>query len=153
MLVIREATIHDLETMLAWRGNSRASQEAITREFMLLPTERNTIFLAFEAEQIIGTVQMMRHHDDPEMIDNAVYLQALEVHRAFLRQGIATKLCLALEAQAVQEGYSHVTLSIEPHNTPSLQFFQSQHYKAFKESEFVWDGEVLPVVCFEKNLK
>jgi ribosomal protein S18 acetylase RimI-like enzyme len=153
MISIRHATLTDLKPMLEWRGKSKASQEAITREFNLLTTKTTTIFLAHHAEQLIGTVQLRRDHNDPDMIQDAVYLQALEVHQDFQRQGIATKLCLALEALAIKEGYFRVTVSIEPHNQASLQFFQSLDYRIFKESEFIWDGKILPVVCFEKYLK
>jgi ribosomal protein S18 acetylase RimI-like enzyme len=149
----REATIADLNQMLSWRGQSQAAQEAITREFDSLETGKSIIFLAFEAKQLIGTVQLSYDHTDPEMIRNAVYLQALEVHGAFRRQGIATALCQLLETKAAQKGYSRITVEIEPDNSPSIRFFQKHDYLEFKQSEFIWDGEILPVICFEKNIK
>lgn len=153
MLEIRHATQTDLETMLAWRGQSKASVKAITREFNLLANKTTTIFLAHHTEQLIGTVQLRRDHNDPDIIQDSVYLQALEVHEDFQRQGIATKLCLALEALAAKKSCFRVIVSIEPHNQPSLQFFKSLDYRIFKESEFTWDGKILPVICFEKYLK
>ncbi len=153
MLKFREATIADLNQMLIWRGQSQASQEAITREFDSLETGKTTIFLAFEAQQLIGTVQLSFDHTDPEMIRDAVYLQAIEVHSAFRQQGIATALCQLLETKAAQKGYSRITVEIEPDNLPSIRFFQKYDYLEFKQSEFTWDGEILPVICFEKYLK
>jgi ribosomal protein S18 acetylase RimI-like enzyme len=153
MITIRHATLTDLKPMLQWRGKSKASQEAITREFNSLATGKTTIFLAFEAQQLVGTVQLSFDHTDPEMIRDAVYLQALDVHSTFRRQGIATALCQLLETKAAQKGYSRITVEIEPDNLPSIKFFQSHNYFEFKDSEFMWDDKILPVVCFEKYLK
>jgi ribosomal protein S18 acetylase RimI-like enzyme len=151
-ITIRHAVAADLEKMLAWRGHSDAAKAAIGHEFARLSSFENTIFLAHHGATLVGTVQLVRHHPDPDLTRDGVYLQAVEVRPALRRQGLAKRLCLALEQQAKVEQKKRVTVAIEPHNTASLGLFASLGYLEFKRSSFVWDGKELPIVCLEKWL-
>jgi ribosomal protein S18 acetylase RimI-like enzyme len=151
-ITIRHAVAADLEKMLAWRGHSDAAKAAIGFEFARLSNSENIIFLAHHGAKLVGTVQLVRHHADSDLTRDAVYLQAVEVRPELRRQGLATRLCSALEAQAKLEQKKRVTVAVEPHNTASLSLFASLGYLEFKRSSFVWDRQELPVVCLEKWL-
>jgi ribosomal protein S18 acetylase RimI-like enzyme len=159
---IRHATLEDLDAMLEWRGHSEFMREAIRYEFGSIARGETIVFLAVaETElartelaqtELIGTVQLVRGHDDPDLMRNAAYLQSLEVRETFRRQGIAGRLIARLEDQARQDGRGRVTVMIEPDNDASLALFGNLGYQVFKHSIFVWDGQELPVVCLEKSV-
>jgi GNAT superfamily N-acetyltransferase len=151
-ITIRQAVAADLEPMLRWRGHSEAAKAAIGFEFSKLPSGANSIFLAHHGAKLVGTVQLVRHHPDPDLTRDGVYLQAVEVRPELRRQGLAKRLCLALEQQAKFEHKKRVTVAIEPLNTASLGLFANLGYLEFKRSSFVWDGKELPIVCLEKWL-
>jgi ribosomal protein S18 acetylase RimI-like enzyme len=156
-LRIRQATLDDLGTMLEWRGHSQFMREAITYEFRSIARGETVVFLAFaETElvgiELVGTVQLVRGHDDPDLMRDAAYLQGLEVRETFRRQGIAGLLIERLEDQALLDGRGRVTLMIEPDNDASLMLFKNLGHRVFKHSSFVWAGESLPVVCLEKSI-
>jgi ribosomal protein S18 acetylase RimI-like enzyme len=151
-ITIRHAVAADLEQMLAWRGYSEAANAAIGFEFAKLSSHENIIFLAHHGAKLVGTVQLVRQHADPDLTRDGVYLQAIEVHAQLRRKGLATRLCLELEAQAKLEQKKRVTVAIEPHNTASVGLFASLGYFEFKRSSFVWDRQELPVICLEKWL-
>jgi ribosomal protein S18 acetylase RimI-like enzyme len=152
---IRQASLKDLGAMLEWRGHSEFIREAIRYEFGSIARGETVVFLAFaETElagiELVGTVQLVRGHDDPDLMRDAAYLQGLEVRETFRRQGIAGRLIKRLEDQARLDGRGRVTVMIEPDNDASLAFFGNLGYRVFKRSSFVWDGQELPVVCLEK---
>jgi ribosomal protein S18 acetylase RimI-like enzyme len=152
-ITIRHAVAADLDKMLAWRGHSDAAKAAIGFEFARLSSAENTIFLAHHGAKLVGTVQLVRHHPDPDLAcDDSVYVQAVEVRCELRRNGLAKRLCLALEEQARLEQKKRTTVAIEPDNAPSLGLFASLGYVEFKRSSYVWDGVELPIVCLEKWL-
>ena len=154
---IRHATLEDLAAMLEWRGHSEFMRGAIRYEFGSICRGETVVFLAVaETElartELVGTVQLVRGHDDPDLMRDAAYLQGLEVRETFRRQGIAKQLVELLEDQARQDGRGRVTVMIEPDNDASLALFGNLGYQVFKHSIFVWDGQELPVVCLEKSV-
>jgi ribosomal protein S18 acetylase RimI-like enzyme len=149
---IRRANTEDLETMLAWRGHSSAMREAIAYEFGEIPTGLRTIFLAFADIQLVGTVQMLLEHEDADLIRDAAHLQALEVHHDFQRRGIASRLNKTLMAEAKRLGCSKVTLMVEPENAAARALYTKLGFRVFKTSTFVWDSQVLPVLCMERSI-
>ena len=151
-ITIRQASADDLESMLAWRGHSPAMRDGLTQAFAQILVRSRVIFLACSGTQLVGTVQMALEHDDPDLIRDAVYLQSLEVHQDFLRYGIASRLNQTLIAQAKQEGYARVTLMVEPENVAALALYAKLGFRVFKASEYIWDGQVLPVLCMELEL-
>jgi ribosomal protein S18 acetylase RimI-like enzyme len=155
---IRQASLKDLGTMLEWRGHSEFMREAIRYEFGSIARGETVVFLAFaETElagiELVGTVQLLRGHDDPDLMRDAAYLQGLEVRESFRRQGIAGRLVERLEDQARLDGRGRVTVMIEPDNVASLAFFTKLGYQVFKHSSFVWDGRELPVLCLKKLIR
>jgi aminoglycoside 6'-N-acetyltransferase I len=150
---IRHATPKDLGAMLEWRGHSEFMREAIQYEFGSIARGETVVFLAFAGSELVGTVQLVRGHDDPDLMRDAAYLQGLEVRETFRRQGIAGRLIKRLEAQARLDGRGRVTVMIEPDNDTSLAFFGILGYRVFKHSSFVWDDQKLPVVCLEKFIR
>jgi ribosomal protein S18 acetylase RimI-like enzyme len=157
-LRIRQATLEDLGAMLEWRGHSKFMREAIMYEFGSITRGETVVFLAFAATklagiELVGTVQLVRGHDDPDLMHDAAYLQGLEVRETFRRQGLAGRLIARLEDQARLDGRGRVTVMIEPDNDLSLAFFENLGYQVFKHSSFVWAGESLPVVCLEKSIR
>lgn len=151
-ITIRQATAQDLEPMLLWRGDSNAMKKALTREFARMMRGQSQIFLAFSEIQQVGTVQMVFEHEDPDLVHNAVYLQALEVHQDFRNSGIATILCQTLMDRARLAGRSKVTVMVEPNNSPALGFFHKLGFEVFKESRFIWDSEYYPTLCMALEL-
>jgi ribosomal protein S18 acetylase RimI-like enzyme len=159
-LRIRQATLKDLGAMLKWRGHSEFLRETITYEFGSIARGETVVFLAFAGSdltatelaepELVGTVQLVRGHDDPDLMRDAAYLQGLEVRENFRRRGIARRLIARLENRALLDGRGRVTVMIEPDNDASLAFFGNLGYQVFKHSSFVWDGQELPVVCLEK---
>jgi ribosomal protein S18 acetylase RimI-like enzyme len=158
-LRIRQATLKDLGTMLEWRGHSEFMREAIRYEFGSIARGETVVFLAFATNlsetklaraELVGTVQLVRGHDDPDLMRDGAYLQGLEVRESFRRRGIAGRLIERLEDQARLDGRGRVTVMIEPDNVASLALFGNLGYQVFKHSSFVWDGQKLPVVCLEK---
>jgi ribosomal protein S18 acetylase RimI-like enzyme len=138
--------------MLEWRGATPALRAALVQEFALLEDGKRLIFVAFEAAQMVGTVQLVREHADSDLSKDAVYLQALEVHAAHRRQGIARLLIETLENQSRLEGARRVTLMVEPANTPALALYQRLGFTVFKTSTDTWDDKQYPVLCLEKPL-
>jgi GNAT superfamily N-acetyltransferase len=139
---IRHATLEDLDAMLVWRGHSTADREAIIRGFEGLSSGRNLIFLAFAADRLVGTVQLVREHSDADLVRNALYVQGLEVHEDYRRTGIAQLLLGTLEDQARLGGCVRATVMIEPDNQASLTVFTKLGFQAFKNLEFNlgWSG-------------
>ena len=152
-LRIRQARLKDLGAMLEWRGHSEFMREAIRYEFNSIARDETVVFLALAGSEFVGTVQLVRGHDDPDLLCDAAYLQGLEVRKTFRRQGIAGLLIERLEDQARLDGRSRVTVMVEPDNDASLAFFGNLGYQVFKHSSFLWDGESLPVVCLEKSIR
>ena len=149
---IRLATLDDLAAMLEWRGHSEFMREAISYEFEGITRDETVVFLAVSGTNLVGTVQLVRGHDDPDLMRDAAYLQGLEVRETFRRQGIARQLVASLEDQARLDDRGRVTVMIEPDNDASLVLFGNLDYQVFKHSSFVWAGESLPVVCLEKSI-
>jgi aminoglycoside 6'-N-acetyltransferase I len=147
---IRKARLKDLGAMLEWRGHSEFMRRAIRYEFGSIARGETVVLLAFAGTELVGTVQLVRGHDDPDMLRDATYLQGLEVRETFRRQGIAGRLIERLEDQARLDGRGRVTVMVEPDNDASLAFFGNLGYQVFKHSSFVWDGRELPVVCLQK---
>ena len=151
-ITIRHANLDDLEPMLSWRGNTPAMRSALEQEFARHARGESIMFVAFADEQMVGTVQLVRHHADPELARNAAYLQALEVHHAFRRLGIGQKLFRAFERQARLEGASRIALMVEPENAQAIALYTKLGFQTFKESTDTWDGQTYPVLCLEKSL-
>ncbi len=64
-LRIRHATLKDLGAMLEWRGHSEFMREAIMYEFNSIARDETVVFLALAGSEFVGTVQLVRGHDDP----------------------------------------------------------------------------------------
>ncbi len=154
MLNIRLAMQPDLELMLQWRGYSEAMQNAIRRIWTELEQGKNQIFLAFAPDnQLIGTVTLYFQHTDPDLANtSSAYVEALEVHQEYRKQGIAQALMRKLEQYAVQEGFTRLTLMVEPDNTPAVQFYQKMGWQTFKNSTFTWNNKEHITYCLEKIL-
>jgi ribosomal protein S18 acetylase RimI-like enzyme len=149
---IRQAALHDLEPMLRWRAHTDAMRTAITRDLNAISAGKVLIFKATSTNDLVGTVQLVRQHADPDLARDAAYLSALEVHRDHRRQSIAKQLINTLESTAKTEGLSRVTTMVEPNNIASRELCKRLEYKVFKDSAFEWDGQNYPVVCLEKLL-
>ncbi len=153
-LEIRRATPRDLEPMLEWRGGGEAMKTALSAEFAAQIFGERTILIAFDPpEQQVGTVQLVRNHQDPDLSNvTSVYLQGLEVLGTHRGRGVGTALIRALESQAVLLGCSRVTLMVDSDNAPALALYRKLGYQKFKRALDVWDGQTYTVDCFEKNL-
>jgi GNAT superfamily N-acetyltransferase len=109
---IRKARFKDLGAMLEWRGHSDFLRQAIRYEFGSIVRGETVVFLAFAGTELVGTVQLVRGHDDPDLMRDAAYLQGLEVRETFRRQGIAGRLIKRLEDQARLDGRGRVTVMV-----------------------------------------
>lgn len=90
--------------------------------------------------QLIGTVQFVPRHEDPDLADGAstAYLQALEVREDMRRRGLGSRLIRSVEPTAASRGFSRVTLMVEPDNAPALSPYEKMGFRVFKRSTDLW---------------
>ncbi|NJK43591.1 MAG: GNAT family N-acetyltransferase [Pleurocapsa sp. SU_196_0] len=145
-----------LETaFLNWRGSDDPLTRAvIEREIRAHHQGECTIFVAVQGESIVGTVQLRFHNTDSELGDGRTrgYIQALDIHPAHRRQGLATALMNDLETFALASQFTTLTLMVEPDNDPAIALYTNLGYAPFKRSSWHWKGVSRPTVCFLKTI-
>ena len=117
------------EQLTAWAGGE-VDLPAWDRSFLAHLT-----LVAEEAGAIIGFADM----------DASGYLDRLYVHRAHLRQGVATALCDALEATVDAPRFvTHASLTARP-------FFERRGYRLIREQQVQRRGVTLTNFVMEKR--
>jgi ribosomal protein S18 acetylase RimI-like enzyme len=145
-----------LETaFLEWRGGSDAHLRAvIQRELESQHRSERVIFVALEEKEVIGTVQLVYTHEDPELANGTTrgYVQALEVNAKHRRQGVGAALMQHLEKAARDRGFSSLALMVEPDNYAALELYKRSGYGVFKTSSWRWKEREYETFCLEKLL-
>jgi ribosomal protein S18 acetylase RimI-like enzyme len=140
---------------LHWRAGDRLeARELIGRELEAQGDGDCQIFVALHDDKIVGTVQLVYRHDDPELADGVTrgYVQALEVQPAHRRQGIGEALMRHLETAALAHGFGSVALMVEPANHAALELYRNLGYSFFKPSFWSWQGRQHETLCLQKRL-
>ncbi len=154
MTEIRTMTPADWLAFRNWRGGDNYTDGVIGFEFEEHLARRRIILLAVDGPEIIGTVQFVLSHDDPELGDGRTiaYLQALEVRPDHRRRGVGRSLVKKVEALASGRGFAQLALMVEPDNRPALGLYEKCGFTAFKESTDTWRDREYPVLCLRKSL-
>jgi RimJ/RimL family protein N-acetyltransferase len=104
----------------------QTTQRVRGRIELMLATGNQTIFVAEDADQLIGFLwaagglyRVNRHR---------VHL-ILGVRQAYCRQGIGTRLLLACEEWAREQRLQRLELSVMAHNFPALALYGKQGFK------------------------
>ncbi len=140
---------------LTWRAGDRLeARELIGRELEAQGDGDCQIFIALHNDKIVGTVQLVYRHDDPELANGMTkgYVQALEVLPAHRRQGIGEALMRHLETAALEYGLTSVALMVEPANHAALELYRHLGYSFFKHSFWHWQGQNHETLCLQKRL-
>lgn len=74
------------------------------------------------------------------------FVEGLETHRDFMKQGLATKLIRELEHVAILRGIKEIYANSYEKNIPSIKTFQKRGFKEVK-------CDVKSRVCMKKNLE
>lgn len=77
-------------------------------------------------------------------IDRSGYLDRLYVHPAFLRKGVATAICNALEQATDRDIVTHASITAVP-------FFQKRGYRIVKKQQVERHGIMLTNYIMEKS--
>jgi aminoglycoside 6'-N-acetyltransferase I len=101
------------------------------------------VFVAEEAEKIVGFAQCGLRHDYVEGTDTSPvgYLEGIFVDEACRRRGYAARLLAACESWAKEKGCREFASDCELTNTDSLKFHLSHGFQ-----------EANRIICFTKNL-
>ncbi|MER3444567.1 MAG: hypothetical protein C4342_02230 [Armatimonadota bacterium] len=144
---------HQAEDFLAWRGEDEVSYLIVQGEVEAHFVGQRVLWVAVLDGAIVGTVQLLFEHPDPELADeHSGYIQALEVRPDYRRLGIASALLARVEREAVGRGLRRVTLMVEPDNVGAQLLYRKRGYRQFKRSVFGWKGVMYPTLCLEKVL-
>jgi len=145
----------DIGAFVSWRGGDPYIDGLLWLSIGEHSERLRFILMALADEEIVGTVALVRTHPDADMADGeqSGYVEALEVKEGWRRRGVAGAMLARLAGLAVQEGFSRLTVMVEPHNEPALAFFNRLGFRAFKRSEFIWRGNTRPVVCLEGTVR
>jgi ribosomal protein S18 acetylase RimI-like enzyme len=143
------------DAFLRWRaGDDEHLQDIVRQELEAQGRGECTIFVAAQHDQLIGTVQLVYHHEDPELANGTTrgYVQALEVSSGHRRQGVGVALMRHLEDSAREQGFSSLALMMEPDNRVALELYERLGYSVFKTSSWSWKEREYETLCFEKWL-
>ena len=142
----------DIGAFVSWRGGDPYIDGLLWLSVGEHSAMLRFILVALVGDEIVGTAALVRTHADADMADGerSGYVEALEVKEGCRRRGVASALLARLAGLAVQEGFSRLTVMVEPHNEPALAFFNRLGFRTFKRSEFIWRGKTRPVVCLER---
>ncbi|RIH86548.1 GNAT family N-acetyltransferase [Calidithermus roseus] len=152
-LEITPLHLHQAEAFLAWRGEDEISCQIVRGEVEAHFVGQRVLWVAVLGEAMVGTVQLLFDHPDPDLADeHSGYIQALEVRPAYRRLGIASALLQRVEWEARRRGLERITLMVEPDNAPALRLYRKWGYRQFKRSVFGWKGVMYPTLCLEKLL-
>lgn len=144
---------HQAEAFLAWRAEDEVSYQIVRGEVEAHFVGQRVLWVALLGEVMVGTVQLLFEHPDPDLADeHSGYVQALEVRPAYRRLGIASALLQRVEQEARRRRLGRITLMVEPDNTPALRLYRKWGYRQFKRSVFGWQGVMYPTLCLEKVL-
>jgi ribosomal protein S18 acetylase RimI-like enzyme len=143
----------DIGAFVSWRGGDPYIDGLLRLSIGEHSEKLRFILVALVGDEMVGTVALVRNHSDSDMADGerTGYVEALEVRDGRRRRGIASALLARLAGLAAQEGFSRLTVMVEPDNEPAVAFFNRIGFRFFKRSEFVWRGNARPVVCLERS--
>ncbi len=155
MVTYRLLEERDTEAFLSWRGGDPYLDTLILLSIGEQGAGLRAILVALVAEELVGTVALVRTHPDPDLADGdqSGYVEALEVREGWRRRGVGRDLLARLADRAVQGGLSRLTVMVEPGNHAALTFFAQVGFAAFKHAEYIWRGTARPVVCLERSLR
>jgi probable phosphoglycerate mutase len=153
-VTIRPLIVQDIEKFTAWRGGDDYKDDIVRKEIQEHLTGKRVLLVAETGGQLVGTVQFVPTHEDPDLADGktTAYLQALEVREDCRRQGLGTRLTGTVERIGIEQGFRRLTLMVEPDNTPAISFYRRLGFKAFKDSSELWRGKPLALICMSKAL-
>ena len=80
--------------------------------------------------EVVGTVSSTHHH---YQLPESLRMLALDVGRAFRRQGVGTALIEAIEAKARREGLRSVNLEVAMDNHAALHLYEGLGYQRLGE--------------------
>ena len=112
----------------------------------VLASIENPLYVFFKAEEdeLIGYVGVEYCLDEGNICNVAV-------NDAFRRLGIATKLLVALEKDAIERGIVKLFLEVNEKNTPAIALYEKLGYKQISKRNNYYGKETALILC--KNIK
>lgn len=143
---IRKATMDDLDALtdlglLLWPEHEFGELRADFGAIMAKPDA--AFFAAITAERAVGFAQCQLRHDYVEGTESSPvgYLEGIFVKEDHRGKGLASKLLVACESWAREQGCREFASDCELHNTGSLQFHLNLGFE-----------EAGRIICFTKKL-
>lgn len=152
-ITIEPATLDDVAEIFALQRLAYQSEAELHGNYEIQPLTQslaeveeefhNRLVLKAVAEDgtIVGSVRGY------EMADGSFYVGKLIVHPAARRQGLGTRLLLALEEAAPSHRYELFTAAQSPQN---IACYEKLGYRIYKRCEGVGREAGFPFVCMEK---
>ena len=108
-IIIRQATLSDLEEMLAIEEANFSSEEAVSRQSLeeCIRKSAGTFLVARDENQLVGYVLGESQSLHPTWIE----IRSLAIHPDHRGQGLGTLLLASLKQVAVEGGYEYLRLT------------------------------------------
>ncbi len=145
--MIRPATVHDLEQLLALEERCFATDRITRRRFRHLLTRANARTLVEdEGGRLLGYALVLFSRGTA-----LARLYSIAVDGEARGRGIARRLLAAAEAEAVARGCVSMRSEVRRDNTASLTLFRSNGYRQFDEVEDYYEDH-MDALRFERTL-
>ena len=129
MLTIRRAKKSDVSALAAVLEPDVSAKQVSHRWQEDCDGYREMLVAEFDGE-VVGTVSSTHHHSQ---LPGSLRMLALDVGRAFRRQGIGTALIEAVERKARCEGLRCVNLEVALDNHAALHLYEGLGYHCLDE--------------------
>lgn len=145
--MIRPATVHDLEQLLALEDRCFATDRITRRRFRHLLTRANARTLVEdEGGRLLGYALVLFSRGTA-----LARLYSIAVDSEARGRRIARRLLSAAEAEAVARGCVSMRSEVRRDNTASLALFRSNGYRQFDEVEDYYEDH-MEALRFERTL-
>jgi ribosomal protein S18 acetylase RimI-like enzyme len=146
-LMIRAATLDDLDALVELENNSFNYDRISRRSFRHLLTKGHAITLVYEMDgQMAGYILALLRQGI-----SLARIYSLAIHPDQRGKGIGKQLAQAAEAQILAHDCVCVRLEIRPDNTPSIRIFESLGYRVFDSVDDYYEDHS-DALRFEKFL-
>ncbi|MEO8401540.1 MAG: N-acetyltransferase [Gammaproteobacteria bacterium] len=137
MTTIRQATLNDLDQLVALENQCFAADKMSRQNFRDLLTKQSAIItLATKDNNLIGSAVVLFRKNSHQ-----ARMYSLAVSPVFRKRGTAHQLCIHIEKSALARGCDTMILEVRVNNLPAIHFYQKNGYEKFAiYSKFYEDG-------------
>lgn len=110
---IGEATLSDLEEILAIEESNFSAEEAVSRQFLeeCIRKSAGTFLVARDKNQLVGYILGSERLDSSSLRHGFIDIQSLSIHPDYQGQGLGTLLITALKEVSVVQGWPGIYLT------------------------------------------